>query len=198
MSLDIKEQKNILRAELKARRALIADEKKAVFDKAICERIVSLPCFDEAESILLYSPVKNEINLSQLANASLAMGKRVAYPLCNKEELTLTFKYVNSLSELLPRSYSIPEPPKDAPLFSFDTKALCVVPALAFDMLGFRLGYGKGYYDRFLKNFDGYTVGAVYSELLCDALPRGYYDMAVEMIITERRIIETNAKKQQR
>ena len=109
----------------------------------------------------------------------------------------MTFRYVSSLSEFLPGSYSIPEPPKDATAFSSDTKALCVVPALAFDTLGFRIGYGKGYYDRFLKNFDGYTVGAVYSELLSELLPRGYYDMAVDIIITERRIIETNAKKQQ-
>ena len=197
MSLDIKERKNILRAELKARRALISIEKKAVLDTAICERIASLPCFCEAESILLYSPVKGEIDLSPLAKAALDMGKRVAYPICNKDDLSMTFRYVSSLSELLPGSYSIPEPPKDATEFSSDTKALCVVPALAFDTLGFRIGYGKGYYDRFLKNFDGYTVGAVYSELLSELLPRGYYDMAVDIIITERRIIETNAKKQQ-
>lgn len=197
MSLDIKERKNILRAEFKARRALMPADKKAMYDAAICERISSLPCFHDAESILLYSPVKGEIDLSLLAKSALDTGKKVAYPLCNKDDLTMTFRYVRSLSELVRGSYSIPEPPADAPTFLPDTKALCVVPALAFDELGFRLGYGKGYYDRFLESFGGATVGAVYSELLCELLPRGYYDIAVQTIITERRIITPNAAKEQ-
>ncbi len=196
MSLDIRERKNILRSELKARRSLIPADKKALYDAAICKSIMSLPCFAQAETILLYSSVKGEIDLSSLAINALDMGKKVAYPLSNKDDLTMTFKYVSSLSELVCGSYSIPEPPKDAPNFSNDTRALCVVPALAFDELGFRLGYGKGYYDRFLKSFNGAIVGAVYSELLCELLPHGYYDVAVETIITERRIITPNAKKE--
>ncbi len=197
MSLDIRESKNILRSELKARRSLIPADKKAIYDSDICRRIASLPCFLEAESILLYSSVNREIDLSPLAKIAFDMGKRVAYPLCNKADLTMTFRYVSSLSELVCGSYSIPEPPKDAPCFLHDTRAICLVPALAFDELGFRLGYGKGYYDRFLKSFNGVSVGAVYSELLCEILPRGYYDVAVDTVITERRIITPNAKKGQ-
>lgn len=195
--LDIKERKNILRADLKARRSLIPADKKALYDAAICERISSLPCFMEAESILLYSPIRGEIDLSQVTLTALAMGKRVAYPLCNKNDLSMSFRYVSSPSELVCGSYAIPEPPLDSPCFSFDTKALCIVPALSFDKFGFRLGYGKGYYDRFLKNFKGFSVGAVYSELLCDVLPRGCYDIAVHTIITERRTIIPNATKEQ-
>ena len=69
-----------------------------------------------------------------------------------------------------------------------DTGGLCVVPGLSFDEEGYRLGYGKGYYDRFLSRFRGVTVGACYSGCVRRILPHGYFDRPVDILITERGI----------
>ena len=100
-----------------------------------------------------------------------------------------------TLDELERGAYSIPEPRADAEVFSHRRHALCIVPALAFDRRGFRLGYGGGYYDKFLKEFDGVSLGVTYDALIADKLPTGVYDVPVDVIITERRSIIPNAKK---
>lgn len=195
MRLNTKEQKNILRAELKALRYAIDPKRKAELDSALCDQIISLASFRFADTVLIYYPVKGEIDITPIAIEALERGKRVAYPVCDPECCTMTFKYIASLDQLQRGSYSIPEPPADAPSFEGEESALCIVPALAFDKDGFRLGYGKGYYDRFLKTFRGNSLGAVYSDFLKDSLPRGYYDRAVDIIVSERGSIITDARK---
>lgn len=195
-NINVREEKNILRAEYKRRRADIPAQKKAELDSAICAEIVSLACFRFADTVLLYSPIGSEIDITPIAEEALARGKKLAYPLCNTEDCTITFRYVERPSLLSRGSYSIFEPESSAPIFEGGENSLCLVPALAFDKEGFRLGYGKGYYDRFLRNFKGTAIGAVYSELLTDKLPRGFYDLAVGVIVTERGSIITNAGKE--
>ncbi len=196
MANNVREEKNILRAEYKRRRADIPSQKKAELDSAICSEIISLACFRFADTVLLYSPIGSEIDLTPVALEALARGKKVAYPVCNTEDCTITFRYVDHPSVLSRGSYSISEPPNTAPIFEGGENSLCLVPALAFDRDGFRLGYGKGYYDRFLRKFKGTALGALYSELLTDNLPRGFYDLAVGVIVTERGSIITNAGKE--
>lgn len=198
MRINTKEQKNALRAEFKLMRAAIAPQKKSELDVALCEQIMSLASFRFADTVLMYYPVKGEIDITPIALEALAQGKRVAYPVCEPESCTMTYRYVSSLDDLRSGSYSIPEPTADAPVFEEEENSLCIVPALAFDKDGFRLGYGKGYYDRFLKTFRGNSLGAVYSDFLRDTLPRGYYDRAVDIIVTERGSIITDARKRKK
>ena len=195
MRENIKEQKDGLRREYKLLRDSIPQERKRTLDRAICDSIASLPCFRDADTILLYSPIKSEIDMSYLARKAIESKKRIAYPVCNVNELSMIFRYVSSPSELVRGSYSIPEPPESATEFCNEGKTLCIVPALAFDKQGFRLGYGKGYYDRFLRSFGGISLGAVYHELFCDTLPRGYHDEAVNIIVTERGSFLTDVIK---
>ncbi len=192
---DTREEKKLLRTKFKKLRGDIPLEEKAILDKKICDAISSLACFRFANTVLLYSPIGSEIDVTPLADLVLSQGKRIAYPVCDKESSEMVFRYVADLSELENGAYSIWEPKSDAPEFQFERNSLCVVPALSFDKKGYRLGYGKGYYDRFLKKFEGTTLGAVYDDLLSDELPRGYYDVSVGIIITERRSIITNAGK---
>ncbi|MBO5845574.1 MAG: 5-formyltetrahydrofolate cyclo-ligase [Clostridia bacterium] len=196
MSADLRKEKNILRAEFKLRRAEIAKKNKQELDRDISAEICSLACFRFADTVLLYSPIGSEIDLSAVAYEALSKGKRVAFPVCNTDDCTLTFRYVSALGELEDGSYSIKEPSADAEQFGNEENSVCIVPALSFDRCGFRIGYGKGYYDRFLKAFRGTAIGAVYSELLCDSLPRGFYDLAVDVIVTERGSIITDAGKE--
>ena len=191
----VAEEKKNLRAHFKARRAEVVGEQKIRFDDAICERIISLSCFRFADTVLIYSPIGSEVGVNKLAERALALGKRLAYPVCNTETREMTFKYVSSLDELKIGAYSIPEPKADAVCFAHVQHSLCIVPALAFDANGFRLGYGGGYYDKFLKNFCGVTLGVAYESLITDTLPTGIYDVPADIIITERRSIIPNAKK---
>lgn len=189
------EEKKAARARYKALRAEIVGEQKAAFDTAICERIISLSSFRFADTVLTYSPIGSEINANGIALRALELGKRVAFPVCDKEIGEMTFKYVSSLDDLVCGAYSIPEPNADAECFAHIQHSICIVPALAFDKRGFRLGYGGGYYDKFLKKFDGVTIGITYDALIADTLPTGVYDVPVDVIITERRSIIPNAKK---
>ncbi|MBO5415846.1 MAG: 5-formyltetrahydrofolate cyclo-ligase [Clostridia bacterium] len=196
--MNTKEEKKALRAEYRRRRAEISEERKRELDARICREITSLACFRFADTVLMYYPIKGEIDITPVAAEAFARGKRVAYPICDTESRTMTFRYVESLSELREGSYSIPEPHESAPAFDGGEHALCIIPAFAFDKDGYRLGYGGGYYDRFLKSFVGTALGAVYSEFLTDALPRGYYDIAASVVVTERGSVITNAEKEKK
>jgi 5-formyltetrahydrofolate cyclo-ligase len=189
------EEKREARARYKALRAAIDGEQKALLDDAICARIISLSSFRFADTVLTYSPIGSEINVNAIALRALELGKKVAFPVCNKETREMTFKYVGSLDELASGAYSIPEPNEDAECFSHLKHSICIVPALSIDKRGFRLGYGGGYYDKFLKKFDGVVLGVAYDALIADTLPTGVYDVPVDVIITERRSIIPNAKK---
>ena len=81
-----------------------------------------------------------------------------------------------------------PIPEKCRKLNDF-TSSVCIVPALVYDKQGFRLGYGKGYYDRFLSGFHGVTAGLIYSDFVVKSLPRGRFDKASDIAITEKGVI---------
>jgi len=189
--------KKELRQEYKSRRESISITEKSSFDADICKNIIDSDVFKAANVILIYYPIGSEINISPIAEAALSLGKAVAYPVCDTEKHTLTFKYVSSLTELVVDKYSIPAPPESAQVFSGDRRAMCIVPALSVDKQGFRLGYGGGYYDRFLSGFEGHSVAAVYYSLIADELPRDKYDIPVELIATERGNIIINAEKKE-
>ena len=110
----------------------------------------------------------------------------VALPVTHKEIPKITFHKINSLSELKVGEYGIPEPAPSAPEIKGGEKTICIVPALAYDKDGNRLGYGGGYYDRFLSTYKGISILAIYSFLYTDSLPTDEYDMAVHRIITEK------------
>ncbi len=177
-------------------RASIPQTQKELFDGAICDNIISLRAFSEADTLLTYYPIGSEINVTPIAEEAFRLGKSVAYPVCDPESNTLTFRYISSHSELVCGNYSIPEPRSDAKIFEGEGQSLCIVPALSVDKQGYRLGYGRGYYDRFLKDFSGVAVAAVYSNLMTDKLPRDKYDIPIEFIVTERGNIIINAEKE--
>ncbi len=181
-----------------ARSALLAQRMQldAAFKKEaeceLCKIISSLDEFDRCQTLLLYHPTKNEPDLTPLFSIAKEQGKQVAFPISNKCDLTLTFGLVESLFELSEGSYNISEPSQDARTAEINEKTLCIVPALAYDTRGFRLGYGKGYYDRFLKDFSGISLGAVFSAFLADRLPTDKNDIPVDIIITETGAILKN------
>ena len=106
----------------------------------------------------------------------------------------MTFHYVTSLSELSPGRYGILAPPEENAIYTPIPTTLCLVPGMVFDRHGYRIGYGGGYYDRFLRDFDGSAVGLVYRDHLLPSLPHGRYDLAVSALVTEDGILAVAAR----
>ena len=161
---------------------------KKMSDRA-CNLLMRTPEFLTADTILLYFPIKNEISPLPIFDVAQKMGKKIALPLCNTENNTLSFHIINSLDEALPSHYGICEPPKTNEEPILTEHSLALVPALAFSRNGHRIGYGKGFYDKFLVNFKGISAGFSYSELVFDEFEHENHDITLKMLITESEVL---------
>ena len=184
----IKKEKDDLRARYLDSRAAMEPEVKLSRDEAVCKTALGLVSFRYAEYVLLYAATDKEINVDKIAEAAFASGKKVAFPRCDKETHTMKYHIVSSLDELAVDSYGIREPSPDAPVYDPEGdvgSAVCFVPGLLYDKSGFRLGYGKGFYDRYLSAFTGCKIGVVYSDYIMPTVPRGRFDVSVDILLTE-------------
>lgn len=189
---EIRLQKDKLRADYLEKRKKTPAELRRLYDEKICERFMALVTYRYADIILMYAPFGYEINVDPIAVRALAAGKTVAYPKCDKTINIMKYHIVSSTSQLVKGKYGIMEPPDDLPVFSHDKKnihkTVCLVPALVYDVNGFRIGYGKGYYDRYLFGFSGIKVGFSYKDFIVPSVPRGRYDLAVDVLVTEKGV----------
>lgn len=196
---ELRKQKNEVRNELLERRRAIPPEKRAEWDKKISGIFLNSISYRFCDILLIYASTDDEISTSAIIEHSLANKKIVACPISNTGDNTLSFKTINSTGELYAGSYNILEPPKTNPDFKdfLNTRitggkrpplAICVIPCLSYDSEGCRMGYGKGYYDRFLPTFEGTKIGLCYSEFKANKLPKGKYDVKLDVIITEKGV----------
>lgn len=194
---ELRERKNKIREKYKAMRRAMDPAYKAGCDDRICKRFMSLATYRFADSLLMYAPLEAEVDVMPIAAEALKRGKTVAFPRCNAQEHTMTYHIVTDLSQLIKGHYGIREPDPDLPVYDPAARrgenAVCFVPALAFDRKGYRIGYGKGYYDRYLGGFNGARMGVAYSASITETLPRGRFDTAVDFIVTEKGVITVNA-----
>lgn len=179
--------KNDLRIELKAFRKSIHSTQN---DERICKILTECEIYQNAETVLLYASLENEICIDSVIEDALVKGKKVALPVCVNSVGKMEFYYINSIKDLKKGFFSVREPDTDICKICHDfSNSICIVPGIAFDSQGYRLGYGKGYYDRFLQKFTSVSVGLCYNELVIDELPSDNYDIPVDYIITQDRII---------
>ena len=183
--------KSSARAYFSSLRASLDETERKNKSVTICSAISDTPEFTSCDTLLVYYPIKNEVSPLPLAEKALSLGKRVAFPISLKSNLELDFREVLSLNDLSVGAYGIREPSASAQRVTITDKTLCIVPALAFDISGNRLGYGKGYYDRFLQGFAGTSIGITFNELLCDSLPTQSTDIPVNLIITDTGSVKT-------
>ena len=186
-------EKRTLRENHRQQRAAISADEKKSLDRSICQRIARTPEFQKAETVLLYYPIKGEIDLLHLIPLCRKLGKEVGFPI-SMEDGTLTFRSPGRGEQLIPGAYGIPEPSASAKPSTLNEKTLCILPGLSFDEHGNRLGYGRGYYDRFLEHFSGMTLGAVYSAALAKELPTDANDRPVSVVVCEDRTIRCTQK----
>lgn len=184
---NIRQYKQDLRSEIRENRKNILPESKINMDDEIRKQLFQTKEYQDAETVLTYASKPSEVDTINIIKDMLKSSKHVAVPRCIPETSQMDFYEINSLDQLKNGCYGILEP--DLSLCKKvrqDKPCICLVPGLSFDSQGYRLGYGKGYYDRFIASFSGYTIGLCYCAYIRGELPRGYFDRPVNIIITEK------------
>ncbi|WP_461832652.1 5-formyltetrahydrofolate cyclo-ligase [Aquifex sp.] len=176
--------KERLRRKILDKRIALSEEERGLLSRKIAENLRSIPEYKRAKTVLLYCPVKGEPDLTTLFSELI---NRDALILPKVKGKTLELYKVNTLSCLKKGSFGIPEP-EEGEKVSPDEVELFVVPGVVFDKEGYRLGFGKGYYDRLLRGVKSPKVGVAYSFQVIDKLPRDPWDIPVDIIITEKNI----------
>ncbi len=190
---DIREVKKKLRSEFKAVRRGFTAEEQEMRDAQILKRLMSLPEYRQSKLILTYVSTAIEVNTHILIEQAIAEGKQVAVPWCVPGKVDMKFFLINGMQDLEPGAFGVlePVPGKQKELYASVTeeeleKSFCILPGLGFDLAGNRLGYGKGYYDRFLSDYPGITAGVCYTGCLKTLLPHGRYDRMIDILVTEK------------
>lgn len=185
---ELRTEKRRLRAQYKALRASLSPEDRCRMDKQMLAELSRSMCVRYAKSILVYASFGSEPDTWSFSEHMLACGKKLYFPKSYPGGVMRFFR-VNALSELQKGAFGVLEPDEGAePYVPGPGADVCLVPGVCFDVYGYRIGYGKGYYDRFLSSFPGVSIGLVYSELLlAKPLAREKrYDRCVDFILTEK------------
>lgn len=178
------------RSELKKQREELTG--KDVLSDKIAEAFLLSELYKNSDTLLLYYSVGSEVGTKEIFHAALKDVKRVAFPVCVDGNGFMEFYYVSSEADLAEGMYGIKEPRKDCEKYDFSQGGICIVPGLSFDSQGYRLGYGRGYYDRFLSKFKGTSIGLCYEALVSESLPTDAYDKNVNYLITDKKIYNFN------
>lgn len=181
--------KQEVRRLLKEKRATVSEENQKEWSRAICTHLEASELFQNASMLLLYAPMPGEVSLLYLARAARERGIPIAFPRCDTEKNTMNFYILTPDARLSEGAYRIPEPPADAPLCVPDERALCILPGLSFDPEGNRIGYGKGYYDRYLATFPGVKLGALYACMMLKHVPTDVHDLPADYLVTEHGLV---------
>lgn len=174
---------------LKAREGL-SESETAVKNRSILEKVLQLEAYRSARTVHLYASIgeRNEVDTFRLMKHSLEAGKHVIVPVM-QDDGRLIHASVHSIKDLKKNSWGVPEPVDPEPVEEPDPD-LIIVPMVAGDLKKNRLGYGKGYYDRFLKGRGTLKAGLLFElQVSGDPLPTGPHDVPLDILITEKRVI---------
>ena len=185
----IAEQKAALRDRMRQARTAIDPAERARLPALVEDHLFGLKEFRDAATVLLFYSFGSEVASGGIAAHATAAGKRVLLPYL--EGGIMEAAEVDPPHELVPTDYGPKEPSKRTPVDPAGVD-LVVAPGLAFDRRGRRLGYGRGYYDRFLDRLrpDTLRVGIAFSIQLVDEVPAGRRDRRVHLVVTDAGIID--------
>lgn len=195
------EDKSALRRLYARKRDALPNRKEA--EESLRDKLFSLPVWQSASLLCGFLSVRSEPDTTPVLKRALAEGKAVALPvtLTDAREGRMVFRRISRLNfpRVTPARYGLTEPDGCCPTLPWEAfaGALILVPALAFDDGGYRLGYGGGYYDRFLwelstRRIPHTTLGLTFSVCRPPLLPREPFDRPVDFILDERRITDTH------
>ena len=181
------------RAFYKELRKRIEPDKKQELDFKILKRLLNFTQGSDYKGKLILPYVSNgfEIDTVKFIEALISDGCKTAVPRCKNNSNIMDFYYINSLSDLEAGAFGISEPKSFCEKVTDYENSLCIVPAICFDRNGYRIGYGKGFYDRFFsKNKCILKIGLCYEDFLIDRIFTDENDISVDFIITENDIYE--------
>ena len=184
-------EKQRLREERLAVREALSEQERSVLDDRITQKLLATSEYAEATTVLTYVSVSSEVSTRMSIECALRDGKTVAVPRCLPGHC-LEFVAIVSLEQLVAAPFNLLEPAKELPALTEDQKnnSICIVPALLVDAKGYRLGYGAGFYDRFLSTYPGKKICLAYQQNLSRImLPHTAFDVAVDLVITESDVL---------
>ena len=184
------EQKARLRADLRAVLTAMAPDARRAEDEALFRRFLALPQLVSCKTVFLFYGMGTEPDTSRLIPSLLELGKVIGLPRILPER-SMEVRCYDPGRPLVRHPYGMLEPDEGCPLLSHEDIDLALVPAVCYDVHGFRLGMGGGYYDRWLPDFCGITAGLCRKALLQGSLPVEHHDRAVDIVITPGRIYRT-------
>ncbi len=191
MGLPVREKKQVLRAATLAQRSSLSRPECLSRSRLIQARVMQFSPYLLRRSVALYSPTQNEVDTAEIRAHALGTGKCVFFPRCGPQDL-LELIQIGSAAEFSLGRFGILEPTGEKRLSDWDPEQLLVfVPGVAFDLRGNRLGRGKGWYDRLIKQLTGATLVALaYDFQIVEEVPADGWDQKLHYVITERSVFD--------
>lgn len=188
--MDIHQQKEELRGQLLKLRKSLSEQEFRDRSRKIVARLQSLPEFTNASTIHCYVSMndRREVDTHTLIRQMLQTDKEVVVPITQFEDGTLRHVKLDSFDDLRENKWGVLEP-EDNQQVPLDELDVVIVPMVAGDMDCNRMGYGKGFYDRFLKDVACPKIGLLFEQNILDQLPVEEFDIALDNIVTEQRVI---------
>ena len=170
--------KQSLRKSIIAKRLELTSEEVCAKSNKVCNKIINMPEYKASKVVYLYYPVNNELDTTAIMEDCMKSGKVMAFP--KVEDGEINFYIASDLDDFKPGKYNIPEP-KGSELAP--EPDIIIVPGVAFSNDGMRVGYGGGFYDRFLSNTSVHSIGACYSMQLLKYVPTMSHDQRLDEVV---------------
>jgi len=184
----IDDRKHQLRQHCKTIRKELGDETRQRASQAICARLAAWDVFQASDAILTYMPIYSEVDLRPLL-VDFPEKHWLLPRILPGENGRMVFHAYDPLHLTL-HPFGMAEPSPHLPQIPPEEIQLILVPGLAFDRSGWRLGYGGGYFDRFLERYAGVSAGVVFQALFLESIPHGAHDIPMHWLATEEALFE--------
>lgn len=186
--MGVKEAKRALRRRIKGWRDALDPGERDAWSERIAARVLALDDYRKARAVLVYAGFGSEVATGELGRAVLRDGKRLVMPRVGEPGLTL-YAVADPATDLTAGVWGIPEPVPTLPAVAPEEVELFLLPGLAFDPGGGRLGYGRGYFDRALADAPGTKVALAFDGQVVEAVPCGPGDVPMDLVVTPTRVI---------
>lgn len=181
--------KQELRKQLLEQRKNTPQAQQEYVNEMIFQAVTAHPKYLDSDTIFVYYSVNDEIDTHRLIEDALALGKRVCVPKCRPKH-QMDACQILTQNDLTEETFGIPEPGAHCEVIHPEEIDLCIIPALACDEKGVRIGYGGGFYDRFLAKTDAFRMTLCAQSRMLEQLPAEPHDIPCNCIVTDQEVID--------